>query len=167
MPADYSDLTMLPTPEHLTLLFKHGKSTTLLSVLPSQRFSEVKVLLLAALKSRNISTFPGTNTPLPEDANLIEIGVLRDRKDANKGWVRLVTKEQTSKSTKEGKQKAGGKTGGTNETPAGAGLVDGSWLTYRTATILDDEDDDMNIDAEDPGWNVVFPRYDDDEDFET
>jgi hypothetical protein len=162
-------LTALPEPEQLTLLFKNGKQTVLLSVDPSRLFSEIKALLLAALKSRNIVSIrnvaDGPRVPIskPED---IEFGVLVDRKDATKGWVPLYIGEQEVLDSRAGKKKARGKTNTSNQSPEGAGLTDGSWIAFRVKVasqkeVRDDDEgdeDDMETD-EDPGWNVALPTF--------
>jgi len=154
-----------PTPDHITLLLKHHKSTTLLSVLPTQSFTEIKPLLLAALRSRHVDVLPNTETPLPSDPEDIEFGALADRKDPSRGWVPLEIKEQDVTDTKGVKRKVGGKRSVLNDSPAGAGLVDGSWLAYRIKTIRPQDDGVSSpgdvIDIDDPGWDVVLPSFED------
>ncbi|KIW19252.1 hypothetical protein PV08_03546 [Exophiala spinifera] len=171
-PSAGDPLAEMPTPEMITLLFKCHKSTTVLSVLPETPFSEIKNLLLAALRSRNVTTLPNTETPLPEDPEQLELGVLVDRKDASKGWVPLLIKEQEFRGAKGLKKKVGGETSVLNESPLGAGLNDGTWIAYRVkAQLKKSEDVDMaeadgasDLDlTEDPGWDVVIPSFDDDD----
>jgi hypothetical protein len=130
-------------------------------------FDEIKTLLLAALKSRNIDTLPNSNTLLPNPDNL-EFGVLVDKKDLSKGWQPLVS---TGRSIGNGKaRKSGGRDAAIDDTPSGAGLGDGSWVAYRvkktqSGAATNDEDTDgdspdVDID-EDPGFDVVVPSYDD------
>ncbi|KAL6253322.1 hypothetical protein RBB50_001045 [Rhinocladiella similis] len=174
MPSTAGDLLAeMPTPDMITLLFKCHKSTTVLSVLPDTSFSEIKTLLLEALRSRNVTTLPNTETPLPEDPEQLELGVLADRKDASKGWVALTIKEQEFKGARGSKKKVGGETSVLNESPLGAGLNDGTWIAYRSrAQQKKSEDVDMveadgtsGIDlTEDPGWDVVIPTFDDEDD---
>ncbi|KAK6387105.1 hypothetical protein LTS17_000371 [Exophiala oligosperma] len=156
-------LAELPTPEMITLLFKCHKSTTVLSILPDTPFSEIKTLLLSALRSRNVTTLPNTDTPLPQDPEQLELGVLADKKDASKGWVPLMIKEQEFKGAKGSKKKIGGE----------ASLNDGTWIAYRfNAKQKMSEDVDMveadgNSDmdfAEDPDWDVIIPSFDDEDD---
>ena len=168
--ASEKDLAALPTPEHITHLLKNHKQTVLLSVIPETPFAEIKSLLLAALKSRNIASID--NTPLPNEPEAIEFGVLRNKKNPAEGWVPLVTKEVEVGDVKGSKKTVGGKKSVLNESPAGAGLGDGSMLAFRFRTkpkedVLaqekeDDDDDEMEIE-DDPGWNVILPIYDDDE----
>jgi hypothetical protein len=170
--ASEKDLAALPTPEHITLLLKNHKQTVLLSVTPETSFADIKSLLLAALKSRNIASID--NTPLPDEPEAIEFGVLRNKKNPAEGWMSLVIKEVEVGDAKGGKRKVGGKKSVLNESPAGAGLGDGSILAFRFRTKPKEEaleqegengnedDDEMGIE-DDPGWNVIFPSYDDDE----
>lgn len=163
--ASEEDLASLPTPEHITLLFKNHKQTVLLSVLPTTPFPEIKSLLLAALKSRNITSID--NTTISDDPEDVEFGVLRNKKNPAEGWVPLEIKEMEVSDAKGGKRKVGGKKSILNESPAGASLGDGSMLAFRFRTEAkkdapENEDDEMDI-KDDPGWNVILPSYDDEE----
>lgn len=160
--ASMIELDELPTPDHITLLLKHHKSTVLVSVLPEQSLTTIKGLLLAALGARGISEFPGSTTVLPEDPEDLEFGVLKDKRDPSKGWIPLEIKEQDATDTKGGKRKVGGKKGMLNESPAGDGLGDGSLIAYRIKLAKNEEEDDAMTDViDDPGWDVVLPSYDD------
>ena len=170
--ASVDDLTGLPTPDMITLFFKCHKSTTLLSVLPTKPLPEIKALLLAALQARNITTVPNSTTPLPEDSEDFEFGILADKKDPAKGWIPMETKEQESTGAKGVRKKAVGPKNGSTDTPLAVGLIDGSWVAYRVKAVekekrqLDEDADlegailDIEID-EDPGWDVVLPSFDD------
>lgn len=164
------DLAELPTPDTITLLFKCHKSTAFLSVLPTKPFTEIKALLLAVLQSRNLETLPNSTTPLPKDPQDFEFGVLADKKDVSKGWVSLEIKEQEVSGPKGARKKVGGKASVLNETPLGAGLSDGAWIAFRVRPAqqeIENEDADMQAGTpdveidEDPGWDVVLPRFDD------
>lgn len=161
-----------PSAETITLLFKCHKSTTLLSVHPTRPFTDIKVLLLAALKARGLSTLPGSSSPLPENAEDLEFGVLADKKDASKGWIPLKIKERVVTGSKGGNKKVGGNNSVMNESPLGASLTDGSLVAYRLKVSskemqVDEEDLDKGtpeVEMEDDGeWNVVLPTFDDDE----
>ncbi|KAJ9664150.1 hypothetical protein H2198_000368 [Neophaeococcomyces mojaviensis] len=159
------DIAALPTPEHLTLLFKHGKSTTVLSVLPSHRLSEVKAMLLTALQTRGISTFPGTGTLLPTKPDEIELAVLVDRRDPHKGWVNAEDGISLAAS-KAGKKKSSKPSGPISDV-GDLELKDGAWIAYRLKTpdvdiVEEGSSPDIEM-REDPGWYVTIPSYDDEE----
>lgn len=157
-----NDLTTLPTPEHNTLLLKNHKQTVLLSVLPTTPIPEIKSLLLAAIKSLNIDSIG--NQSVPEAAEDIEFGILKNKKDPGEGWVPLIIKETDSGDGKLGKKKPAGKKNLLNESSAGAGLVDGSIIAFRFKTkdqpVEVEDDDEMELEA-DPGWIVIMPSYED------
>jgi hypothetical protein len=164
---DIGDIATLPQPSHITLLFKNHKSTTALSVAPTQSFSSIKDLLLSALQDCHVDLLgdplnPSTQTPVPTSAVALELGILVDKKDASKGWTLLDT-DATAPSA--GKRKAGGDP----NTPAGVGLADGSWVAYRVPQAAKDtEDDNPNgeIDVEmdqDQGWDVILPDFGDED----
>jgi hypothetical protein len=166
MVSETPDLAALPSPQSITLLLKNHKSTTLLSLLPTSTFDDIKVLLLAALKSRNALN-------MPERADSIEFGVLADRRDASKGWIPITVRAQEIATGKNAKKPVSGKKNASNNSVEGAGLVDGSWVAWRVRTngaeeetIRTDEDGDVEIvveGEEDLGWDVVIPKYEDDE----
>ena len=168
--ASQDDLAELPSADMITLLFKCHKSTVALSVLPAKPFTEIKPLLLGALQSRNVKTFPNSDNPLPDDPENLEFGVLADRKDASRGWVPMEIKEQEVNGPKGTKKKVGGKDSVLNQSPLGAGLSDGAWVAYRLkperkVPQLQDEDQmegipDIDLE-EDPGFDVVLPSFED------
>ncbi|RMZ75432.1 hypothetical protein DV737_g5284, partial [Chaetothyriales sp. CBS 132003] len=130
------NLTAPLTPSHRTLLLKHARSTVLLAVLPSTPLLDVKHNLLAALASRGLTTFPGSDSTtgrplrLPfDDPAAIEFGVLVDRKDASRGW-RLLREDEQSGSvvtSGTGKARRNGKASSDTATVDAAGLINGSW----------------------------------------
>ena len=169
-----TDPSTLPSQSHITLLLKHHKSTTLLSVSPSQSFPEIKSLLLSALKSRGItslSTPNGEPLPLPSDPDDLGFGILAEKKDPSKGWISLESIDSTKPSKKSpGRPKV---PAGAN-TPDAAGLGDGSIVAYRIRkpgkgkerekSVGDDEDEDLDVDVEnDPGWDVILPSFEDED----
>lgn len=158
---------MSPTPAHITVLLKHARSTTVLSVLPETSLTTLKSHLLQVLSERNITTLPGTNVPLPTEPSELELGVLLDRHEPYKGWVyaedraSLDTAAATSKSSGRKKNK------GLIETVGDLELKDGAWIAYRvrwagSAAGGDDEDEKADL-IGDPGWNVEFPSFDEEE----
>lgn len=114
-----------------------------------------------------------------------------------KGWVSLDSRNEGSITTGKGKKKekpvpAPGDDDNSSkapDTPAGAGLIDGSFVAYRIRTsptkksrtktsrkakidIEDDEDGDSIIDvdtdahvdsAADPGWDVILPTFEEED----
>ncbi|EXJ61788.1 hypothetical protein A1O7_02218 [Cladophialophora yegresii CBS 114405] len=168
--ASHDELATLPTPDMITLLLKCHKSTVALSVLPTTPFAEIKPLLLGALQSRNLRTLPNSDTPLPEDPEDLEFGVLADKKDASKGWVPMSIRAQEVTGPRGTKKKVGGKDSVLTESPLGAGLSDGAWIAYRVKperkepNIEDDDEaeDTPNFDIDgDVGFDVVIPSFED------
>jgi len=168
-PADAASLAAVPTPLHITLLFKCARHTVLLSTLPSTPFSEIKSLLLLALQSRSITSIADSSVPPPDQAERVEFGVPKNKKDLTRGFVSLEMADEVLADSKGGKKRVNGDRTAPKETPASAGLVDGSVLAFRfkpehDVGPEDDDDDNDNDEALDPGWNVELPRYDDEED---
>ncbi|KAK5091640.1 hypothetical protein LTS08_005401 [Lithohypha guttulata] len=154
------------TPAHLTLFLKCGKSTIVLSVLPSQSLTEVKSSLLSILESLNTTNFPGTTTPLPSDPEDLELGITKERRtgrDASKGWINVEDASSfvAASNAKAGKRKTTPAASGPIETIGDLELKDGSYIAYRLRRTVDDlMDEDVE---EEPAWNVVVPSYDDEE----
>lgn len=149
-----------PTPSHLTLLLKHARSTTVLSVLPDTPLSTLRQQLLQVLSARGIDHLPGTPTPLPTDQEDLELGILIDKHEPHKGWVSTegVSSLNISKSSKK-------KPKGVVETVGDLELKDGGWIAYRVrGPPIGGDDEDEEIEAvEDPGWTVEIPSFDDEE----
>lgn len=165
--ADLTTLAELPSPLHITLLFKCARHTVLLSVLPSTPFSDIKSLLLLALQARNITSIADAGVPSPDRGYQVEFGVPKDKKELKKGFVSLEMAEQLLMDSKGGKKRVNGNKAIPNENPAGADLVDGSVLAFRfrpeiEADIKEEGDDDVKL-PDERGWNVELPRYDDEE----
>ncbi|KAK5081121.1 hypothetical protein LTR70_009354 [Exophiala xenobiotica] len=176
-----SDLTTLPTPTHLTLLFKHHKSTTVLSIHPTQTLHSAKTTLLHVLASRNLTTLPGSATPLPSDPSALELGILADRRDPTKGFVYAEDRASIAQTVSSSKKKTGAKSNqGPIETFADLELRDGAWVAYRLRTRVEvdadadavgdeaPEDMDVDVDVDVSGslnqqWDVVVPSYDEEE----
>jgi hypothetical protein len=150
-----------PTSAHLTLLLKHARSTTVLSALPETSFTTLKFQLLEVLSARGLGHLPGTTTTLPTDPNDLELGVLLDKHEPQKGWVATdsLAGLSTTKSSSKKKSK------GVVETVGDLELKDGGWIAYRVREPrLGGGDDDEELEAiEDPGWNVELPTFDDEE----
>lgn len=170
-----NDLTALPDSTYLTLLFKHGTTTTLLSVQPTQSFTSIKSLLLATLTSLSITTFPGATTPLPSKFEDLDLGITRERhtgRDPSRGWVSVDDPEAVTVVTQSrGSKKRGASTNekGAAEKPIDLDLKDGNYIAYRLKKDIKDlvdEDVDENMSDAEQGrmaWNVVVPSFPEDE----
>jgi hypothetical protein len=162
-----ASLADVPSPLHITLLFRCAKHTVLLSVLPSTPFAEIKSLLLLALQARNITSIAGMPVPSPDQAHEVEFGIPKEKKDLKKGFVSLEMAEQVLMDSKGGKKNASSNKATPSENPAGAGLTDCSVLAFRfkqedDVDMKEEGDDEAQL-QEDPGWNVELPRYEDEE----
>lgn len=97
--------------------------------------------------------------PIPSDSALIDFGVPVDRSDLEKGWKLLQTDGgDTSKST-AGKRASSG-------TVLAAGLDNGHLVAFRfrkPGDVPANDEDDADIYSNDPGWDVVIPTFDDEE----
>ena len=103
---------------------------------------------------------------IPDSAEDVELGVPIERNNLKKGWVRLEILEQEITDNKGSKRTIGGKKSILNLSPKGADLKDGHALAFRFrkhSTSHVDEDSDMEIDIDDPGWDVQIAAYDDEE----
>lgn len=134
-----------PTASSWTLLLKRGTTTVLLSATKDQPLSNLKADLLSALQTRHSDGRMSDGTALPSSAEEIELGRPIDPRDQSRGWVSL---EESAEDDGEdmdvdgakggkGKGKARAKTAaagtGPKDTPAGAGLRDGSAVAFRFA----------------------------------
>jgi hypothetical protein len=170
MASNSANLAALPSPRSITLLLKNNKSTTLLSALPTSTFDDVKSLLIAALKSRNVPK-------IPDSPAALELAVLANPRDASKGWVPIHLRVQELAAGKNAKKAASGKKSALDGSVEGAGLVDGSWVAWRVKSSAtkdecmstDEAGDEMALDIDeekDPGWDVMIPKYEDEEEEE-
>ncbi|KAJ5174902.1 uncharacterized protein N7482_000779 [Penicillium canariense] len=139
-----------------TLLFKKHKTTVLLSLQPHEPLTAVKEKLLEALKSRNMLEINGD--PLPSDSTLIEFGVPVDRSDREKGWRLLQGDGEVTTNTAAKKASSG--------TLLAAGLDNGHSVAFRfrkPGDAPEGDEPDPDIERDDPGWDVMIPSFDDDE----
>ncbi|KAJ5834700.1 hypothetical protein N7447_000726 [Penicillium robsamsonii] len=132
----------------VTILLKKHKTTVLLMLQPHESLDFTKERLLDALKSRDIKNINGD--VLPGDSCDIEFGEPVDRADPEKGWKRL---------------QADVKLQNESVTIMEAGLQNGHSIAFRFHKSSGDQNDglDMDLDGEDPGWDVVMPTYEDDQ----
>lgn len=143
----------------MTLLFKKNKITILLSLQPHEQLDAVKQKVLQALKERDVREINGD--AVPDEPTEIEFGVPIDRSDLDKGWTRL--KPITAKNDngkKSGKALA--------DTILDSDLGNGNWVAFRfrkagPAEEIEQEETAMSLDLDDPGWDVVIPSFDDEE----
>lgn len=145
-----------------TLLFKKHNVTILLLVSSVQTIASVKETLLHALKARKITEINGE--PVPDSTSKIELGVPIDRSDLSEGWKKL---EVPAQGTKDGDKKrvVGGKKSVLNLTVQGADIKDSQALAFRFRDAAEDdkEKDELEVQLDDPGWDVIVPEYDSDE----
>ncbi|EFQ99701.1 hypothetical protein MGYG_02715 [Nannizzia gypsea CBS 118893] len=135
-----------------TLRFKNHNITVLLLVSPAEPFDSIKATLLKALQIRGIKEINGK--PVPDDAAGIELGAPLERNNLEKGWQPLAISDGK---TDDGAGK--GKSSVFNSSPQGADLRDAQAVAFRFRTPM--EDGDLEMDLDDPGWDVLIPSYDD------
>lgn len=155
------DLAARPIPADITLLFRYGRSSTVLSLNPTNTIAEAKALLLAVLKNRGITTFPGTNTPLPANPDDLELAITKERRDprdTSKGWINVEDVQSLALSSKAGKKKSMTDTK-SPETIADLELKDGTYVAYRQLKTVEDL-----VDGQDQSdWHVIVPTYEDED----
>ncbi|KAL4980311.1 hypothetical protein BDW66DRAFT_124914 [Aspergillus desertorum] len=141
-----------------TLLFKKHRTTVLLLLPPSQTVEATKTNLLEALRARGLKEINGD--PLPEDPTAIEFGVAVDKNDLEKGWTSLeAPKTETDDASKQGPGKKA-----TSLSLKAAELNNGQSVAFRFRTRgVPGSDNATDLDLEDPGWDVVTPSFDDEE----
>lgn len=126
----------------VTLLFKKHKTTVLLMLQPHEPLNHTKERLLDALQSRKVTEINGDI--VPDDSDDIEFGEPVDRADLEKGWKRLKSQNGSG-------------------TVMEAGLQNGHPVAFRFHKSTEGQDGgvDMDLDGEDPGWDVVMLTYND------
>ncbi|KAJ5327098.1 hypothetical protein MYU51_008370 [Penicillium brevicompactum] len=150
-----------PDSRAATLFFKKHKTTVLLMLQTHETLESAKDNLLQALKSRSLNDINGD--PVPDDSFDIELGVPVDRADLEKGWRSLeaddlVLDEESAPKKNKGKSKKQA------PTLLEAGITDGNSIAFRFHKYNEAQNGDrMDLDAEDPGWDVIVPSYADDE----
>ena len=131
----------------------------MLLVSPVEPFASIKESLVKALQARNITEINGQ--PVPEDASDIEFGIPIDKNNLEKGWQKLDAPEQE---TGQAKRAAGGKKSVISASPQGAGLKDTQPVAFRfrkRGDGMDNQGEDVAMDLDDPGWDVLIPAYED------
>ncbi|CAL5870176.1 uncharacterized protein PFLUO_LOCUS4411 [Penicillium psychrofluorescens] len=138
-----------------TLLFKKHKTTVLLVLQPHEPLTAAKEKLLQALQARNVTEINGDL--VPDDPGAIEFGMAVDRNDLDKGWTRLDAETAELGGTKANADAAG--------SLQAAGLQDGHPVAFRFRKAHEavPETEDIEVEPEDPGWDVVTPHFDEEE----
>lgn len=131
-----------------TLRFKIHKTTVFLFVTPTQSFTSIKADLLEAIKATGLKEI--NNISVPADPEDIIFGVAQDRKDPSRGWTGLEIPELDDLT---GAKKGVRKGSVLNQTPQGAGLINGQAMAFKFRT---EKSDDM-LDDE---WVVILPDPD-------
>ncbi|PLB45635.1 hypothetical protein P170DRAFT_389658 [Aspergillus steynii IBT 23096] len=145
-----------------TLLFKKHKTTVLLVLPPSESIASVKATLLKALQSRKLEDINGD--PVPEDPSDIEFGVAVDKNDLEKGWTKLES-DMSEFDDGETPRRGAGKKAASSLTLQSAKLRNGQSIAFRFQKPKENggADDDIALELEDPGWDVVLPSLDEEE----
>ncbi|TQB68725.1 hypothetical protein MPDQ_002881 [Monascus purpureus] len=178
-PASQALLVVLQDdPRSWTLLFKKHKTTVLLMLQPHETITTAKEALLKALQVRGIKEINGDT--VPDSPSEIEFGVAVDRNDLDKGWTRLEVEAPTfgkEESSSANKGAAAKKNNSSSFVSLqAADIRNGQSIVFRfrkrrEETEGGDQDqnqdqpdlDNIGLEFEDPGWDVVVPRLDDEE----
>ncbi|KAJ5095767.1 hypothetical protein NUU61_005123 [Penicillium alfredii] len=145
-------------PRAATLFFKKHKTTVLLVLQPHESLESAQEKLLQALKSRGLTDINGD--PIPDDPSDIEFGVAVDRHDLDKGWTRLDA--EVPELNENGSKKGAGRPKKPDFSLQAAGLQDGHPVAFRFRKPTPEAEGaelDMDLDHEDPGWDVVVPSF--------
>ncbi|WEW58924.1 hypothetical protein PRK78_004392 [Emydomyces testavorans] len=149
-----------PSPLSWTLRFKNHNITVLLLVSPAEPFKKIKETLLKALKIRGIKEINGIS--IPQDSSEIEFGLPVDRNNLEKGWVLLELPTELKGVKRDA---AGTKKNAISDSPQGADLRDSQAVAFRfrAAKSTEATEDEAGMDIDDPGWDVLIPTYDDED----
>ncbi|KAL3492630.1 hypothetical protein BJX62DRAFT_202507 [Aspergillus germanicus] len=137
-----------------TLLFKKHRTTVLLMLPPSESVNNTKTALLNALQSRCLTEINGD--PVPKESQEIEFGVAIDKNDMEKGWTSL---EGLELDEDDAPKRGAGKKAASTSLKA-AEINNGQSIAFRFRQARNNEDD---LDLVDPGWDVILPSLDDEE----
>ncbi|KAJ5232213.1 hypothetical protein N7468_005169 [Penicillium chermesinum] len=144
-----------------TLLLKKHKTTILLSVQPDNTtLSAVKEKLFHCLVSRGINEI--NNDPVPLDVNGIDLGIPIDQNEPEKGWISL---ERKATGDDDKSEMPNGKPRQLSDTILSAGLSDRNILAFRFRQPgeTSSEAHETELDHADPGWDVILPSFDDED----
>ena len=142
----------------------------MLHVEPETSFDKIRAALLSTLSATILPPYiPEEYRPLPTDPSVIEFGTAKDRWNLSKGWLPLEIPDAGSKKARKGVL---------NDSPAGAGLRDGSALAFRFkgSASADEREEEEGEGGEDEAgddedgterarkrrkvWDVVHPSLD-------
>ncbi|KAL4906578.1 hypothetical protein BDW74DRAFT_176895 [Aspergillus multicolor] len=155
--ADSVDEKSQPDPLSWTLLFKKHRTTVLLLLPPSQTIEATKIKLLEALRARGLEDINGD--PIPDDPAEIEFGVAVDKNDLEKGWTSL-----DALNTEDDAPKRGAGKKAASRTLKAAELNSGQAVAFRFRKAGDlGSDSPSDLELADPGWDVVLPSFDDED----
>ncbi|PTU25078.1 hypothetical protein P175DRAFT_0451387 [Aspergillus ochraceoroseus IBT 24754] len=138
-----------------TLLFRKHRITVLLMLLPSETIPNTKQALLKALQARGLEDINGDT--VPADPSEIELGVAVDKNDLDKGWTSL---EALQLDDDEAPKRGGANKAATLSLKA-ADINNGQSIAFRFRKPR--AEDSVDLELEDPGWDVILPRLEDDE----
>ncbi|KAL2013061.1 hypothetical protein VTN00DRAFT_586 [Thermoascus crustaceus] len=129
----------------------------------NESIASTKEILLKALKSRGLKEINGD--PVPDDPSEIEFGVPVDKNELDKGWTRLDVEMPELAGGGVTKKGVVGKKNGGNVTLQAADIKDGQPVAFRFRKPRDDskDKDELELELEDPGWDVIVPSLDDEE----
>ncbi|KAL4875930.1 hypothetical protein BJY04DRAFT_200812 [Aspergillus karnatakaensis] len=136
-----------------TLLFKKHRTTVLLMLPPSESIPSTKAALLRALHARGLKEINGDT--VPKEPSDIEFGVAVDKNDLEKGWTSL---EGLRLDDDEGPRKKSAAL-----SLKAVEISNGQSIAFRFRISTDSPEDAASLNFEDPGWDVVVPSLDDDE----
>ncbi|KAL2843509.1 hypothetical protein BJY01DRAFT_215697 [Aspergillus pseudoustus] len=144
-----------PDPLNWTLLFKKHRTTVLLMLPPSESINNTKTALLTALQARRLTEINGD--PIPTRSQEIEFGVAIDKNDLEKGWTSLEGLELDEDDTPK---RGPGKKAAATSLKA-AEISNGQSIAFRFRQAENNAGGDLDL--VDPGWDVVVPSLDDEE----
>ncbi|KAL5343302.1 hypothetical protein BJX70DRAFT_353727 [Aspergillus crustosus] len=144
-----------------TLLFKKHRTTVLLMLPPSESIPNTKTALLKALQARSLREINGDT--VPENPLEIEFGVAVDKNDLEKGWTSLEgLKLEDDDAPKRGSAKKAA-----SLSLKAVDISNGQSIAFRFRNgQKDGSSDPADLDLEDPGWDVIVPSLDDEEEEE-
>ncbi|KAB8229114.1 uncharacterized protein BDW43DRAFT_289345 [Aspergillus alliaceus] len=155
-----------PDPLSWTLLFKKHKTTVLLMLPPSETITTAQSTLLRALRSRGLEEINGD--PVPEDPSDIEFGIAVDKNDLGKGWTKLEL-QAPQFDEDEAPRRGAGKKSAAPLTLEAAELRDVQPIAFRFRKHSEETkltDELLDLEQEDPGWDVIVPSLDEEEEEE-